>query len=398
MRDSIVCETAGWAETFSTATVVPGPAGFTFESQLRRVHQVTFTRDVFAPDNPLLRDSIGERSALVVAGQVVDQLYGERIRAYFGSRIAEHAIEYTVLRRAEATKTLDAAIDVCERAAQAGLHRLSPIVAVGGGVCSDICGLAADLHHRGIPRINVPTTLTGMIDAGIGLKCAVNHGGRKSALGAFHPPERTLIDAGLLASLPTRELASGLAEIVKLAVASDAPLFGVLAEDLPTLMASRFRSPARSAWRVLRGSVEDMLRELALNPFEIADFRRKVDFGHTFSPYFEGASGHAILHGEAVAMDIALSAAVACERGRLTPQERDQILGMLRAAGLALTWPGTSVDDLWHSLASIVEHRNGDLNLVIPTAIGDCDYLGLLDINPELLQVCHDWLEERYGR
>lgn len=365
------------------------------ESSLRRTHQVTLTRRLLAPDNPVLRDSIGARRALVVVSPSVNRLYGRHILAYFDAQPAQPSIDLMVLHRAEASKTLDAAVEVCERAAATGLHRTAPIVAIGGGVCSDICGLAAALHRRGVPHINVPTTLVGLVDAGIGTKNAVNHGSRKSALGTFHPPEHSILDVGFLASLPRRHFANGLAEIIKLAIVCDAELFGLLAHSGATLVESRFREPLPVAERVIRLAATGMLSELSRNLFEIADFRRKVDFGHTFSPYYEVASGHSILHGEAVAMDLALSSQVAHELGLLASDDLDRILSLIEAVGLDLTWPRTSIDKLWATLAGIVEHRDGDLHLVVPNGIGSCEYLGIEAISPTLLRHCTDRLVGR---
>jgi 2-epi-5-epi-valiolone synthase len=367
-----------------------------YESGLHRVHQVTLTRDLLSPANTLLLDCIDDRRALVVVSPSVWRLYGRRIEEYFTAQPGSSAVEFMVLDRSESSKSLDGAVEVCERAAAAGLRRTSPIVAIGGGVCSDICGLAAALHHRGIPHIKVPTTLVGLIDAGIGTKNAVNHAGRKSALGSFHPPEHSLLDTDFLASLPRRHLANGLAEIIKLAVVSDAALFALLTEAATALMESGFQAPAPAMARMIRLSVAGMLAELAKNPFETsADFRRRVDFGHTFSPHIEVASDHAILHGEAVAMDIALSTQVACELGVLAEEDLERILSLIQEVGLALAWPRLSVEALWATLPDVVEHRNGDLHLVVPCAIGDCEYLGLDALSPALLQRCQELLLRR---
>jgi 2-epi-5-epi-valiolone synthase len=361
-------------------------------SSLHRTHQVTFARRLLSPANAVLRDCIASRRALVVVSPTVHRLYGRQILGYFAAQPAHPPIELMVLHRAEASKTLDAAIEVCERAAAAGLHRTSPIVAIGGGVCSDISGLAAALHRRGVPHINVPTTLVGLIDAGIGTKNAVNHGSRKSALGSFYPPEHSILDIGFLASLPRRHFANGLAEIIKLAIVSDEELFDLLADSAPTLIETGFRSPASAAERTIRLAVTGMLSELARNLYEIADFRRRVDFGHTFSPYYEVASGHSILHGEAVAMDLALSSQIARELGLLAEEDLDRILSLIRAVGLSLTWPRTNIDKLWATLSGIVEHRDGDLHLVVPHGIGSCQYLGIETISPQLLRACTDRL------
>lgn len=366
-----------------------------FESGLHRTHRVIMTRGLLSPGHRVLHECIAARSALVVVSPSVWRLYGSQIRQYFATQPGPGAVEFMVLERSESSKSLDGAVEVCERASAAGLRRTSPIVAIGGGVCSDICGLAASLHHRGVPHIKVPTTLVGLIDAGIGMKNAVNHGGRKSALGSFHPPEHSLLDAGFLATLPRRHLANGLAEIIKLAVISDGSLFALLTDHALALLESNCQAPAPAVSRMIRASVIGMLHELAENPFETADFRRKVDFGHTFSPHIEMASGHSILHGEAVAMDIALSSQIAHELGLLADGDLDGVLSLLETVDLSLTWPPLSVEALWATLPHVVEHRNGDLHLVVPSAIGSCEYLGMEAISPALLRTCLDRLAGR---
>lgn len=396
-RNGEVPQAASPAERVTTSARLTGAGEVLwYESGLSRVHQVTMTRGLLAPANPLLGDCVDARRALVVASPSVWRLYGQRIQDYFAAQAAPDAVAFMVLDRSESSKSLDGAVEVCERAAAAGLRRTSPIVAIGGGVCSDICGLAAALHHRGIPHIKVPTTLVGLIDAGIGTKNAVNHAGRKSALGSFHPPEHSLLDTDFLASLPRRHLANGLAEVIKLAVVSDEALFGLLAEAATPLIESGFQAPAAAMSRMIRLSVGGMLAELAQNPFETSvDFRRKVDFGHTFSPHIEVASGHAILHGEAVAMDIALSSQVASELGLLAEADLERILSLIQEVGLGLAWSRLSVEALWATLPDVVEHRNGDLHLVVPCGIGECDYLGLDALSPALLQRCVDQLLSR---
>jgi 3-dehydroquinate synthase len=349
------------APPWSTAALTTSGDGreFRMTADLRRTHRVRLTRDVLSPDNPLLRDSVDGRSVLVVMSPSVHCLYGGRVRAYFA---APGRTEFMVLDRAESSKSIAGVIEVCERATAAGLLRTSPIVAIGGGVCSDICGLAASLHRRGIPHINVPTTLIGLVDAGIGTKNAVNYEGRKSALGSFHPP--------------------------KLAIVRDPHLFAVLCRDGTALVESGFRLPATAAEDVILRAVAGMLAELAQNVYEIGDLRRSVDFGHTFSPYIEVASAHDVLHGEAVAMDIALSAQVAHDLGLLDGDDLDEIIRLLQDLGLAATWDGLSVDELWASLTSIVQHRDDELHLVVPTGIGRCVFLRQEAISPQLIVRC----------
>jgi 3-dehydroquinate synthetase len=362
------------------------------ESTVRRDHQVVLTKDVFSPGNRLLLDCLGDRDALVVTSPSVNRLYGRRIRDYVAGR---PGTDVMVLDRSEATKSLDAAVEVVERAAVAGLRRASPIVAVGGGVCTDVCGLAAALHRRGVPHLKIPTTLVGLVDAGIGTKNAVNLDRHKSGLGTFHPPEHSLLDLRFIATLPRRQLANGMAEIIKLAIVKDEVLFTALVRHGGALLDSGFQVPEAAAERIVRLAVRGMLAELAQNQFEIADFRRKVDFGHTFSPHIEVVSGHSVLHGEAVAMDMALSAQLANLIGLLTDDVLERILSVIEQTGLALTWPGLSIDALFATLPSVAEHRNGDLHLVVPTGIGRSAFLGIADLSPNLLRTCAGRLVRR---
>jgi 3-dehydroquinate synthase len=332
----------------------------------------------------LLADCIGGRRALVVTTPTVERLYGRRLRAYLARTGGDAHV--AVVGRTEATKQLDGVTDICDLAAARGLERSSPIVAVGGGVCTDLSGLAAALYQRGVPHINVPTTFVGLIDAGIGVKNAVNHGGRKSALGTFHPPENCLLDPGFLDTLPARHRRNGLAESIKLAIVVDATLFALLERSGPAIVDGSARS-SPIVLDVIRRSVKGMLGELAPNLFEVDDLRRKVDFGHTFSAYIEMASEHRVLHGEAVAMDVALSTEIAMVVGLLDVADRDRIIALLRRCGLATHYPPVSAEQLWRSLRAIVEHRDGELHLVVPTGIGVCTFLGMDAIDPAVIRV-----------
>src|SRR5436190_23291776 len=133
---------------------------------------------------------------------------------------------------------------VCNEALSHGLNRTGVLISMGGGVCSDIVTLSASLIRRGVAHIRVPTTLIGQIDAGIGLKGAVNFCGKKSFVGCFHPPEQVLIDPAFLQSLPRRSLVSGMAEATKMGIARDARLFELLERCSAELVMSGFDHPA----------------------------------------------------------------------------------------------------------------------------------------------------------
>ena len=350
-----------------------------------RHQSVIRTTGLLDPGNRTLADVLDARHPLVVVTPEIDRLYGVTLRRYLSTH-CPNGFDTLVLARTEETKTFSGVIEICEYAASIDLRRTSPIVAVGGGVCTDMVGTAAAVFRRGVPHVKVPTTLIGLVDAGIGTKNAVNHSGRKSMLGTFHPPEASLLDLGFVASLPDRHVVNGMAEIAKVAIVTDATLFTLLEAAGPTMVDTRLRAPATAVGTMVGRAVHGMLSQLADNVFEWDGFRRAMDFGHTFSPHLEVASHHGILHGEAVAMDMALSACIARTLGLLDEESTNRVLTLLRDLGLELAWSETDAEVLFQSLWSVHEHRGGHLNLCLPSGIGDHVFVDLPDLDVDVLR------------
>jgi 3-dehydroquinate synthase len=243
--------------------------------------------------------------------------------------------------------------------------------------------VAASLIRRGIAHVRVPTTLIGQLDAGIGLKGAVNFAGKKSFLGCFHPPEQVLIDPGFLRSLPKRFLVSGLAEALKMGIARDARLFETIERSAAHLVETGFEAPAQDATEVLERSISSMLEELGTNPFEDRTYQRLVDFGHTFSSAVEAAFSFEIHHGEAVAMDLALSTCIAEVLGILDGDTAARIVAALRSASLPVWTPVLDADLCREALAEACRHRGGAMNLVVPAGIGRAVFLSRREQLPD---------------
>jgi 3-dehydroquinate synthase len=252
-----------------------------------------------------------------------------------------------------------------------GLNRKGLLIGFGGGVCLDVVTVAASLIRRGVGHLRVPTTLIGQIDAGIGLKGAVNFAGKKSFIGCFHPPEQVLVDPSLLRSLPRRAISSGFAESIKMGVIRDAALFELLE-----------KSDCVSQ-EMLRLSIWSMLEELRKNPYEDQSYERVVDFGHTFSPLLEAAMGFELQHGEAVAIDIALSTMISHELGLIDAAVRDRILTVMHAAGLPIFAPKLELALCKEALTEAARHRGGAMNLVIPDGIGRAAFLRMREDLPD---------------
>jgi 3-dehydroquinate synthase len=223
-----------------------------------------------------------------------------------------------------------------------------------------------------------------MVDAGIGVKNGINFEGAKSLLGSFAACEACLIDPTFLDTLPRRYLRCGLAECVKVAIVSSPKLFDLLDLEAQGLLDEAGRTLPGAIDAVIRLSAEWTLDELELNLFERKElfsraYTRKLDFGHTFSPHIEAASQHGLLHGEAVAIDMAISAEIACRLGVLDEATRTRIVDLLCQLGLPIHWQPLDPEALHASLKSVVLHRDGMLNLVVPRGIGEVAFIEKLE-------------------
>ncbi|MFF5533124.1 sedoheptulose 7-phosphate cyclase [Streptomyces cinerochromogenes] len=321
------------------------------------------------PDAPM---SPGDRR-LVVIDQNVDTLYGHDVRAYFTA----HGIDATIvpLRADEAVKQWDAVSRVVDAMNDFGIdRRREPVLAVGGGVLTDIVGFAASLYRRGTPYIRIPTTLIGLVDAGVGVKTGVNYERGKNRLGTYAPATATFLDRSFLRSLSLRHISNGLAEILKMALIRSEDLFALLESHGAAVRADRLQGTtedlARASDAIIAESIHLMLEELQPNLWESA-LERCVDYGHTFSPTLEMHALPELLHGEAVVIDMALTTALATLRGDVSEAQADRIYNVIQALGLPL-WNEVLEDPslLEDALRDTVRHRDGQQRLPLPIGIG----------------------------
>jgi 3-dehydroquinate synthase len=254
------------------------------------------------------------------------------------------------------------------------MPRDGAFVAVGGGTIMDVVGFAASIFRRGIGYVRVPTTLIGMIDVGVGIKQAVNVDRHKNVIGSFYAPLGTINDQAFLATLPQRHLACGISEAIKIALVSDKRLFDLLEDHAANLIENGFQRPALVTREILFRSEAAMIEQLSSNLYEVQR-RRLVDFGHTFSPLIEGASDYEVPHGEAVAMDMLLSSAIGVRVGLVPPWLPLRLARLLRSVGLPLEHPAMTIEAMVSALEGARLNRNGKVNLVVPTAIGEGAFL-----------------------
>jgi len=266
----------------------------------------------------------------------------------------------------ESIKTLQTVETIYRRFIELGVDRSTFVLAVGGGIVTDVAGFAAATYMRGLDFGFVSTTLLGQVDASVGGKNGVNVGGYKNMAGTFVQPKFVICDPALLRSLPEREFRAGLAEVVKAAVIADSDLFARL--EATTLGALRedgdlLSDAISAAIRVKADIVGRDERE--------AGERRKLNLGHTLAHAIEKCSSR-MIHGEAVAVGTALIAGAAVKAGVLSEADRDRIVGLLERLGFDLT-PPADIRRLLREVSKDKKNETGILRIVFPVGIGDCE-------------------------
>ncbi len=284
-----------------------------------------------------------------------------------------------VLRAGESSKNWASLGSLLETMSAAGLDRDAQLIGIGGGVVTDIGGLAASLHRRGIRWCAVPTTLIGQIDAAFGGKTAVNHGGAKNSVGAFHAPEAVIIDPDMLTSLPAAEIRAGLAEALKTALISGDALLDAVSGCQPADIAAGGPHIATLVERCLAVKLELVARD----PFDEGD-RQFLNLGHTFGHAFEalslgddethaphrakGSTRRSLRHGEAVGLGLLCAARLAALTGG-GPGLQSRLAAVLKRWELP-------VSASWHAEAVISQlihdkkRRAGHLLFILPDAPG----------------------------
>jgi 3-dehydroquinate synthase len=336
-------------------------------------YEVEHTRaPVFELSNNALSAAVENRPVLVVVDDRLWPSYGSQIDGY--ARANLNCVEIVRLAGNETTKSLEQVVALCSHALERDLPRHGAFIAVGGGTILDYVGFAASIYRRGVDYIRVPTTLIGMIDVGVGIKQAINFRRKKNLLGSFYAPRRTINDVRFLWTLPRRELAGGVAEALKIGLVHDGPLFELLEDHAGELVASAFRSPEHAATSVLLRAERAMMEQLAPNLYE-SELRRLVDFGHSFSPIIETTTDYAVSHGEAVALDMLLSATIAARRQLCDVTLVTRLIRLYQKIGLPTMHQCLSPLLIERALIDARLHRSGALNLVVPTGIGTADFL-----------------------
>lgn len=309
--------------------------------------------------------------AMLVTNQTLAPLYLEKLSALLTA--AGVKVDQVVLPDGEQYKTLAVMDQVFTALLQKPHGRDTTLIALGGGVIGDLTGFAAASYQRGVRFIQVPTTLLSQVDSSVGGKTAVNHPLGKNMIGAFYQPASVIIDTDCLRSLPPRELASGLAEVIKYGIILDGEFFTWLEQNLDRLLALETQAMAYC----IRRCCELKAEVVAADERETGQ-RALLNLGHTYGHAIEAHMGYGNwLHGEAVAAGMVMAAHTAERLGQFKTEETDRIITLLHRAGLPVHGPeAMKAEDYLPHMLRDKKVLAGELRLVLPLSIGRSEVRG----------------------
>jgi 3-dehydroquinate synthase len=310
--------------------------------------------------------TVSGRRAMIVTHPVLARSYGRTVRESLeraGFRVAE-----AVIPAGEKQKSTARLTDLFRRMLAAGLDRRSALIAFGGGVVGDLGGLTAALFMRGIPYLQIPTTLLAMVDSSVGGKTAVDLDDAKNAVGAFYQPKGVLIDPQTLATLPKREIRAGLAEVIKYGLLGDAEFFDWIRENVASLLAL----DPDALTHAIRRSCEMKADLVERDEFDLLNLRASLNLGHTVGHALEALGGYRTYrHGEAVAVGMVAAARIAERTGVAEEPVSAATVSILEATGLPHR-PKEPVDSekLLAAMLKDKKTTDGVLNFILPRKIG----------------------------
>lgn len=308
--------------------------------------------------------SLGKK-ALLITDSNVGEIYGDRVQESLEQ--AGFQVAVAQIPAGEKSKTLEQAAALYDIAFRHGLDRNCPVIALGGGVVGDLAGFVAATYMRGVPFVQVPTTLLAQVDSSVGGKVAVNHPQGKNIIGAFYQPKMVLIDVDTLQSLSRRELIAGLAEVIKYGVIWDADFFAWLERNITQILS---REPA-----ALETIIETCckIKAAVVAQDETEQGRRAIlNYGHTIGHAVESLAGYGTyLHGEAVAIGMVVAARISVNQGFLVQDDYQRIKQLIQSAGLPIEMPGgLNNNEIIECIYHDKKVNQGKLVFVLPHLLG----------------------------
>ncbi len=322
----------------------------TYDITIDALPQLTFDTNVVIVTNP------------TVAGYHLETLLAS---------VSATQLNVVTIPDGEGYKTLETVEGILNECFEHKLDRKSLLIAFGGGVIGDMTGFTASLYQRGIDFIQIPTTLLSQVDASVGGKTGVNNKYGKNLIGAFYQPKAVYIDPSFLKTLPPREFAAGVAEVVKMAV--------MFNKDFFTYLQTADLTKTETIKEMIRKSVE--LKASVVNQDEKeAGIRAVLNYGHTFGHVVENETNYTTyLHGEAVAIGMVMANALAVELGLFSQEESDQVKVLLENASLPTDYVIKDVDDFYEHFFLDKKSAKGSIKFILPQGIGNYKMVSNID-------------------
>ena len=314
-------------------------------------------------DRELIHRLPGKRIA-IVTNTVVAPLYLERLSASL--QAAGKQCIPIVLPDGEEEKNVENLMTIFTALLEHKCDRKTTLLALGGGVIGDMTGFAAATYMRGVPFVQIPTTLLAQVDSSVGGKTAINHPLGKNMIGAFYQPQMVLADTATLATLPDRELSAGLAEVIKHGAIIDAAFFGWLEANMRVL---RARDAGALAYAIRRSC--EIKAEVVRQDERESGLRAILNFGHTFGHAIEAGLGYGEwLHGEAVGCGMVMAADLSVRMGYLSPDDQARLVALVKAAGLPTAAPDLG-ESRWLDLMEVdKKNEGGQIKFILLKPLG----------------------------
>lgn len=319
-------------------------------------------------NDPALLSLSPKQKVVVITNHTVAPLYADKITALLDHKGCISSV--LELPDGEKYKTLETFNTVLSFLLEHNHSRDVVIIALGGGVIGDLVGFAASCYQRGVDFIQIPTTLLSQVDSSVGGKTAVNHPLGKNMIGAFYQPKAVIIDTNCLATLPEREFAAGMAEVIKYGIIYDEAFFVWLEQHMDELYALDEQALTYAIARCCQ-----IKAEVVAQDEKESGIRALLNLGHTFGHAIEAELGYGNwLHGEAVSAGTMMAAKTAQLQGLITEQQVERILSIFKRAKLPVHTPESmSFDDFMKHMMRDKKVLAGELRLVLPTSIGTSD-------------------------
>lgn len=327
-------------------------------------YQVYIGSGLLAQTGNWLNENGFSGKLVMITDPTVNKLYGETLSR--GLTKEGYTVSTLLVPEGEEQKSLETAGRLYHELTHSRAERTTPILALGGGVIGDLAGFVAATYLRGVPLVQIPTTLLAQVDSSVGGKVAVDHGQLKNVIGAFYQPRLVLADTNTLKTLPAEELANGLAEVIKSAAIRDKKFFAFLEENLDRIKSLEEKALEEIVFQSVKVKAEVVEKdEMDLG------LRNILNYGHTIGHAIESVSGFNIGHGQAVAIGMLAAARISNRMGMLDENEVVRLKKVIEQAGLPAKMPDFKLEEIMQVMKHDKKIRQDKVRFVLLKSIGN---------------------------